>query len=379
MMTLLRAAHGDPGSPAVARDVPAERPGGPPVRPRIAPDPDPEPDPEPETDVAFRHATRADEGEHEDEDDASSILLPARVRTDRLPPDRPEPSDAGDGAGHGFAVAAVPAVGLAVRDVETGETFEATIDRAFSLCGRSGDLELPLDHPDVSVRHAALHPVGSRLLVIDLASRTGVRWGAGAGRGETRRGSGWLAPGRTVRVGPFELRNTQPEALPPAGGFGEDDPFTAPPAGTPPRVRLVGDGWHDGPRSVTLVGPVARVGRGKKCELRAVGEDVSRVSALLVRAADGLWAVDLRGRSGLRVAGEPVHHDGDRARRLEPGDRVEVPPATLEIETPDPARERIVARVEAVFDVAAELELAPRVPQHLADLRRAVTEAVRDV
>jgi len=83
----------------------------------------------------------------------------------------------------------------------------------FVLVGRHELSCLRLDDGEVSRRHAYLQRLGGRGLCVDLASRTGVRWGG------QPRPAGWLGPGRGVGIGPFTLELAT--AARPAGDPGE--------------------------------------------------------------------------------------------------------------------------------------------------------------
>ena len=209
MITLLRAATGDGAEP-----VTPAAPFG------VAPAP-----------VLWDGEPAADGG-GDREDDGSSV----EVADAAIVPGRDDDGEVGPAAG--WVVRDPPVIPLAVRDTGTGEEFAWALERAFAVCGRASNADLRLDHAAVSARHAALHAVGDRLLVIDLSSRTGLRWGGPGGDGDAGadgRAFGWVPPGGVVRVGPFEVRNARFE-----GGGWEDapgdhaDPFAPLPSGPPP-------------------------------------------------------------------------------------------------------------------------------------------------
>jgi pSer/pThr/pTyr-binding forkhead associated (FHA) protein len=177
----------------------------------------------------------------------------------------------------------------------------------FALIGRDPRTHILLNHPEVSRRHAYLQVLGGRPFFMDLESRQGTHWETGAKR------SGWLEPGKAIRIGSFLLR-VKP---------------TAAPDGTIP-----GDGWfgqalpevtlefaNRATQSTTwrMSSVLAFAGRSPECRVHLVGESVSSFHCSLVRTPLGLWVVDLFGRNGILVNDAPC-----RFALLEEGDQLQV-------------------------------------------------------
>ena len=74
-----------------------------------------------------------------------------------------------------------------------------TVERAVTIIGSRPCVSIQLDHPDVSLVHAALVCIGGNLAVFDLSSGTGTRV---SGRRETLAA---LNPGDCLKVGPFQM------------------------------------------------------------------------------------------------------------------------------------------------------------------------------
>jgi pSer/pThr/pTyr-binding forkhead associated (FHA) protein len=183
--------------------------------------------------------------------------------------------------------------------------------RPYALIGRAPGADVRLAASGIALRHAYLQLVGGRLACIDLGGGGGLYWDDGR---PAR--SGWLDPGRAVRIGPYELRRPG----------GASDPV-APEAPGPLNQRWEGAGpdvvlefpdevagpvrWRVG-RVLTLVG------RAPGCRVRLPDASVSWYHCGLVRTPAGLWAVDLLGRDGLTINETAVHHgrlvDGDVLR-----------------------------------------------------------------
>jgi pSer/pThr/pTyr-binding forkhead associated (FHA) protein len=186
------------------------------------------------------------------------------------------------------------------------------LEQPFALVGRAEGADVRLEDPRVGRRHVLLHVLGGRLYCADLESRSGIRRGGGAP------GSGWLAPGEILEVGPFALRlaggadAAEPgAAFDPMGGEGE-------PSGLP-RVTLEFPGREVPAPPWPMNRVLAMVGRSPACRVRLGGSEVSQYHAALVRTPVGLWVVDLLGRHGIAVNGQ-----SRRWGRLGDGDELTV-------------------------------------------------------
>lgn len=190
-----------------------------------------------------------------------------------------------------------------------GQGTIAIIGRPFAVIGRALTADLPIASRDASLRHVYLHLNHQGVFAVDLATRTGTRFD------DAPLGSRacWLRPGRG-----FELAGHRIELLEPA-------PEIAPEAGTridPLRTEAVNlcplELWpeDDPEHPVSLLSELSFLGRSRACVIRAKGDDVARVHAVLVRSASGGFAINLAG-SGLTVNHEPAAlavplRDGDR-------------------------------------------------------------------
>jgi pSer/pThr/pTyr-binding forkhead associated (FHA) protein len=215
---------------------------------------------------------------------------------------------------------------LVTEDGQPGD--EHLVRGPFAFVGRGRRAEVPLDAPEVSPQHAFLLAVGGRTFVLDLGSRTGVRW---AGRPQP---SGWLDADEEVRIGPYTLR-VQIEA-----SDGE-----APSAGPPlAALELLSEPAATRLRPLTDV--VTLVGRASACALRGYGPKLAAHHSALVKAAGELWVMDLRSGRGTRVNGRPV-----RVARLRDGDLIEAGEWTA-VPRPAAAKSEAVAAIAPADGVA---------------------------
>jgi pSer/pThr/pTyr-binding forkhead associated (FHA) protein len=84
-----------------------------------------------------------------------------------------------------------------LRRLDTSESWRA--EEVVTVIGRSPGAAIRLDHPEVSLVHAAIIGVGSQLAVVDLDSRTGLMVNGQACAFSP------LSAGDRLRIGPFEI------------------------------------------------------------------------------------------------------------------------------------------------------------------------------
>lgn len=202
-----------------------------------------------------------------------------------------------------------------VIEKDTGEVVtRGVIDHPCAMIGRDSYCEIVLSDPAVSGRHAFLQVIGGRVLVVDLESRSGTRWA------DLPRPDGWLAPDVPVQVGPFRLHlAAQVSDSRTRFGPGYHPLQSGPlPDGYPKAAvefrngKVAQSRWEIN-RTVTLLG------RARSCKINLASDEVSLFHAYFLLTPDGVWIVDLFGRGGVLVNGEPV-----RFCRLEHSDEVRV-------------------------------------------------------
>ena len=209
---------------------------------------------------------------------------------------------------------------LEVEDRRDGSVERRVYHQPYVLIGRMPAADLPLDHEQVSRRHAYIQVVSGRAYCFDLASRSGMHWDA------TTYGSGWLDRGRSLKLGPFVIRLS--DGVPSSAGSMEDSPDESGGAREPvttrprrlPRVALEFLDHPEGLPPWQVTRRLSLVGRSPMCQLLLSGAEVSRFHAALIRSPMGIWVVDLLGgRKGVSVNGRLV-----RSGLLSDGDEIEV-------------------------------------------------------
>ena len=200
------------------------------------------------------------------------------------------------------------------------------LQQPFAIIGRDLRADVVLDHLQVSRRHVYLQIIEGHAFWIDLGSRTGTR------AGQRSQKIGWLEGGRTLGIGPYEIRLS-------IGASRNDESSRSPlPRNTPFVVCAHGQahcrsisGISQWPVAVECR-PVHRVmsliGSAGGCKFRLADPSVSRFHASLVRTPAGLWIVDLLGDGGVTVNSTSV-----RFNRLENGDVLEIGRYHMRVQT----------------------------------------------
>ncbi len=189
---------------------------------------------------------------------------------------------------------------LGVGQRDSMELTVQSFKQPFLIIGRSSDVDLVLDHWQVSRRHAYLQLIEGRYYCVDLGSRTGTYGG------DPTRRSGWIDPGRVIQIGPYAVRPEAPSPLP--------KPSKRPPGVTwelPSRV--VGQSLWKMDRYMAMIG------RSPACRIRLLEPDVSKFHCSVVLTSHGLWAIDLMGEHGVFLNDQKI-----RCARVEEGDELRI-------------------------------------------------------
>jgi pSer/pThr/pTyr-binding forkhead associated (FHA) protein len=182
----------------------------------------------------------------------------------------------------------------------------------YAVIGQKPGNDLVLEDPAVSSHHAYLQAIAGRVFCLDLRSRTGTRWDNGTD------GSGWLTPGRSVRIGPYRIRLAD-LGMDPVAGLGDPlsplDARPGPDDGAP--YLLLQFRRNHKPGLWRMGRLLALVGTSSRCKVQLIDASVSRFHCSLVRTEYGAWVVDLGG--GVRLNRTTVAF-----ARLQEGDTLSV-------------------------------------------------------
>ncbi len=208
-------------------------------------------------------------------------------------------------------------------DPSTGNALRREYPGPAVLIGHNPKSHIVLNHPNVGRRHACLLRIEGRLYAVDLESRSGLRWEG------VRRSCGWVDAGRSLRVGPIELRVIAGVATAPQEVGGATLAPTLPGfASRTPGPEVYLDIRHPGAktRRCPMDRGVALVGSAALCQVRLRQPKASRFVCALVRTEAGVWAIDLLSTAGLIVNGARC-----REALLEDDDLIEIGPETVRV------------------------------------------------
>jgi pSer/pThr/pTyr-binding forkhead associated (FHA) protein len=167
------------------------------------------------------------------------------------------------------------------------------LHQPFALVGRDQRADVPLDHKLVSRRHVYIQIVNGQAFWIDLESRSGT-----LSDGQLHK-LGWLEAGKSIGVGPFELRRQLPAHSMDRAHHLEGDLRISPLVARSQRDQQLPEvalEFLNGP-SRSACWPMNRVmslvGSAEGCKFRLADPSVSPFHCSLVRTPLGLWVVDL--------------------------------------------------------------------------------------
>ena len=211
-------------------------------------------------------------------------------------------------------------IGVGTNDEMKSTT--KTLSQPFVVIGRRADSDMIIDHWKVSRRHAYLQLIDGRYYCVDVGSRTGTHGG------DATRRSGWLEEGRTIQIGPFNVRPHWPTRV-------IREPRQLPGLTWEIPGQSGGKSLWKMERSLVLIG------RSQACRIRMIEAEVSKFHCSLVLTTMGVWVVDLLSQKGTFVNDESIRcvrlNDGDELRV---GNHILVPRydrSLPELEIPDPS------------------------------------------
>ncbi|RUL84202.1 FHA domain-containing protein [Tautonia sociabilis] len=221
------------------------------------------------------------------------------------------------------------------------------LTQPFAVIGRDPKADLAIDRDEISRRHLYVQVLDGRIFWLDLGSRIGVS------RGGVVSPSGWLAEGEPIGLGPCRVW--------PSVVFGRAGGEPANPLidrGPPvlPDAELEFKGRPEGPARWRLGRVLTLVGRAADCRLKIPDDEISRFHCALIRTLDGLWAVDLLSREGIRVEGARV-----RFARIPDGSSLHVGRYRMTVRYRDASSSSVEAPAWSVSPLAADqLPAVPR-------------------
>ncbi len=179
---------------------------------------------------------------------------------------------------------------LRVRGPASGPSRIVKLRKPYAVIGRSPGVDIRLDDPGVSSRHAYLHLDRRGLFGVDLVSRAGTRFAG------VEAHAAWLGPDQGIelaghRIEIIELRvDGRPIRPPPC----PDDPLSGDAGDSLDRVTL--EPVAEGDPPWTIGSELVFLGRSPACGVPLAGASAERAHCALARTTSGTYLVDLIGR-----------------------------------------------------------------------------------
>jgi FHA domain len=231
---------------------------------------------------------------------------------------------------------------IRLENRETGSINTFVFEQPFILIGQHPAADIRLMHPSVGTRHIYFQLLDGHMFGLQLSNRSTLNWSGKANAW------GWIAPDDRLQFGPFTLSIVDGLA-PSAGGTVPPNPLMSSPNGIAPvvleyRSDVVRPFRGHVNRALSLLGS------SSACKFRIQSARVSSIHCGLVRAVDGIWAVDLGGNGGIGVNGV-----GSRVARLEEDDLFELGGVQFHVHYEMPQAEsppvEPAAEPESIFNV----------------------------
>lgn len=241
--------------------------------------------------------------------------------------------------------AAVPApIRLQMRS-PTGEVTIHEFPGPYCLIGRGDECDLTISDPSAAFRHAYLQAIGNRIAVVPLPSATGIQW-------EGLPFKGWFDINHKMTVAGHVIQLADPTwqappDLPSPVDFRPRDEQRLE-YGMLPEVELEllntsakGKMWPIN-RVITVLG------RDESCRITVLDDRVSRAHCAFLLLPTGLWVIDLLGKAGVQIDGQPV-----KCALLANGSEMQIGPYRFALHYPQ-VKALLAAAQEPVFEYGRE-------------------------
>ena len=200
------------------------------------------------------------------------------------------------------ASGAADTVAISIRSPADDQVIDYPLKRSFAVIGQGTRCDIKLLDPSIAYRHVYLQVVNGHVYCVDLVGEEGIRWNEGVV------GSGWLTVGRTAEIGPYTLSLADGHGSEHEPILDDFDPLSqySSQLDALPHVEVEFLDGTDNPPIRTLRNVITLVGKSRRCRFELKADSVSEIHCALVLTLDGLWVVDLLGRSGTKVNRVPV-------------------------------------------------------------------------
>jgi pSer/pThr/pTyr-binding forkhead associated (FHA) protein len=256
---------------------------------------------------------------------------------------------------------------LRVRGSGFGAGRPLTIRRPFALLGRGEGCDIRIDDPTVGTRHAYLHMDRRGIFVVDLATRSGIRFNDVAGT------AGWLRPGQALEVAGRRIEIVSAHIDGVSSFSGPNPRSLLADAGDQSLARLSLRDESAPENPWTVDSELLFIGRSASCGVRVDGEAAARIHAVVIRGPNAAYLVDLSGRgvvlNGQLTTGAAPLVDGDHLHIGSTRFTVHVAPPTLVDDESEPAQILPGPRPPQPENVLPVLRISTPPPEESHDLQ----------
>ncbi len=222
------------------------------------------------------------------------------------------------------------------------------INHPFAVIGRGGNCDLVIQEEVVAYRHVYLQVFANRVACLDLLSTNGTSFDPPAA-------SKWISAGHRFRVGTHwvQLEGEQwvaDQVVPSPIDFRTREE-QRPEFGVLPKAELELLNTSAKGRLWPINRVVTLIGRDVNCRITIPDERISRVHCSLLLLPSGLWVIDLLGKGGIKVNGQPV-----RCSALPEGSQLQIGEYLVAVHYPE------IALTQVLVEAASSLPPPPPPP-----------------
>jgi pSer/pThr/pTyr-binding forkhead associated (FHA) protein/anti-anti-sigma regulatory factor len=187
---------------------------------------------------------------------------------------------------------------------DRGVASEVALDAPCAVIGRGPQAGVRFESDTVSYRHAYLQMIGDRICCFDLFGPNTLRWDDGGAHP-------WASVQRGMRIGDGRLEllddgwSPGDASIPSPLDYKARDGLSRD-YGLLPDVELRGMNAALEGQSWPVNRVITLVGRDERCRVTLADTGVSQAHCSLVLLPSGLWSVDLLGKGGTLVNGDPA-------------------------------------------------------------------------
>ena len=247
-----------------------------------------------------------------------------------------------------YASGQIEPLRLVVSDGHGQVVSKHEITNPFAIIGRGSNCDLVINEEAVAYRHVYLQVFANRVACLDLMSVNGTQI-------EPPAASHWISAEHRFRVGTHWIHLEgdywlADQSLPSPLDFKTRDDQRAE-YGVLPKAELQLLNTSASGRLWPINRVVTLIGRDERCRITIPDERISRVHCSLLLLPTGLWVIDLLGKGGIKVNGQPV-----RCSALPQGSQLQIGDYLVSVHYPE------IIHAQGLAQAASSLPTPPPAP-----------------